>query len=193
MVSQKDKIIWSNVETLLRDKRWNLADLAKAMQVTPQAINSLKTSGIGIRSIKKLSAALNVEEIDLYKIDAPIRRPRMIPVISWVHAGLFTESADLWPPGVSGEGDPVQSIKVVGPNAFGLRVEGDSMWPRVFPGDIVIVDPAIKCDNGAMCVVMLRGEVSLKLFYEDDNEIRLVPMNEKYGNYILYSLLLVYF
>jgi len=54
------------------------------------------------------------------------------------------------------------------------------MVPTLMPGDIAIVDPAIKCDNGTPCVVWVNGEVSIKRFYDGENEIRLVPENDKY-------------
>lgn len=71
MRDEKDRIIWDNVEKILKEKDWSLVDLAKHMEVTPQAINSLKKGGIGTRSIKKLSTALNVDEIRLLSIELP--------------------------------------------------------------------------------------------------------------------------
>lgn len=180
MPSKKDHIIWGNVEAVLRERGWSLVDLAKKMGVTPQAINSLKTSGIGVRSIKKLSKALAVDEIQLLSTGAPARLPRPIPVISWVQAGALAEAVDLHDVGESGEGDPVFSTRIHGPHAFGLRVEGDSMAPRFLPGDVIIVDPEISCENGCPCVVILNGEATFKMFYETVEAIRLEPMNNKY-------------
>ncbi len=185
MRNAKDKIIWDNVTDILKEKGWNLVDLAKRMSVTPQAVNSLRTSGIGPRSVRKLSEALGVSEIRLVALPAPHRGQRPIPVISWVHAGAFAECVDSWPPGVSGEGDPVFSYEKTGPNAFGLRVEGDSMLPRFMPGDIVVVDPAVRCDNGSICVVWVNGDVSLKQFWEKEGEIVLRPMNDRYPETII--------
>ena len=78
MRDEKDRIIWDNVEKILKEKDWSLVDLAKHMEVTPQAINSLKKGGIGARSIKKLSTALNVDEIRLLSIELPPLQPRPI-------------------------------------------------------------------------------------------------------------------
>ena len=113
-------------------------------------------------------------------IEVPKKQQQPIPVISWIHAGEFAESEDRWPPGVSGVEDPVFSYVKTGPSAFGLRVQGDSMLPRFMPGDIVIVDPSIRCDNGSACVVFINGEVSLKIFWEKETEIVLRSMNDKY-------------
>ena len=157
------------------------------MNVTPQAVNGLKSgsTGIGELTLKKLSLALNVDELVLLSMDLPSLQPRPIPVISWVHAGAFAESADRWPLGVSGEEEPVFSYGRTGPNSFGLRVQGDSMLPRFMPGDIAIVDPAVRCDNGCPCVVSINGEVSLKLFWDKETEIVLKSMNNKYPEIII--------
>jgi SOS-response transcriptional repressor LexA len=187
MVNPKDFIIWRNVEVLLKEKGWLLTDLAKAMRVTPQSINSMKSGirGIGPLSLKKLSLALNVKEIQLLAVDLPARLPRPIPVISWVQAGAFTEVADIHAVGVSGEGEPVHSTRIVSPSAFGLRVEGDSMSPRYLPGDIIVVDPALKCDNNCPCVVVMNGEAVFKMFYESDIEIIMRPLNPKYPDIVI--------
>ena len=190
MATERDRIIWQNVSDILSEKKWSLVDLARAMGVKPQSVNSLKSGirGIGPKSLKKLSQALNVDVIELLKVDIPARpdpRSRPIPVISWVQAGAFTENVDLWAAGISGEGEPVLSDKPVGPNAFALRVEGDSMAPRYLPGDIIIVDPAIACDNGSPCVVVLNGEATFKLFRETDEAVILEPLNAKYPETVI--------
>lgn len=185
MRDEKDRIIWDNVEKILKEKDWSLVDLAKHMEVTPQAINSLKKGGIGTRSIKKLSATLNVDEIRLLAVELPPLQPRLIPVISWVHAGEFADCDDRWPPGVSGVEDPVSSYTKMGPNVFGLRVEGDSMLPRFMPGDIAIIDPSVRCDNGSACVVSVNGEVQLRLLWDKETEIILKAMSDKYPEIII--------
>ena len=132
---------------------------------------------------KRFAEAFGIDEAILLlpsAMNVPEKQNRLIPIISWVHAGAFAEPIDQWPAGVSGEGDPVPSYITVGPHAFGLKIQGDSMAPRYLPGDTIIVDPEIRCDNGSPCVVWVNGEVSLKFFHEDEKEIRLVPMNEAY-------------
>jgi len=141
-------------------------------------------------TIKKLCDALGVDKEEFFKIETigltpPVRLPRPIPVISWVQAGLFVEAIDLYSAGVSGEREPVHSTKAVGLHAFALRVEGDSMAPRYLPGDIIVVDPGIMCDNNAPCVVVLNGEATFKLFKESDDAVILHPMNNKYPEIVI--------
>jgi len=121
-----------------------------------------------------------LSSLGINAISIPIPQIKQIPVISWVHAGLFAEPVDTWPNHVSEEGESVISYETVGPCAFALRVVGDSMEPRYFPGDTIIVDPGIRCDNDCPCVVWLNGEVSFKIFKETEDEVRLHPLNDRY-------------
>lgn len=115
----------------------------------------------------------------------PIVFSNPIPVISWVAAGEFYEAIDIWPPGVSGEDVSVYSRKKVSKNAFALKVKGNSMEPRFTEGDIIIIDPGISCESGCFCVVKINEEVTFKKFYENENEIRIISLNEKYPEIVI--------
>lgn len=183
--STKDEIIWKNVQQLADSNGWNYAELARRAGTTPQNIQKIKkhTRGIGRLLQKKFASAFGIDEGELLLqnlVPIPERKQKPIPVISWVHAGLFTEGVDMWPVGISEEAEPVFSYVHTGPNAFGLRIKGDSMLPRFIPGDIAIIDPGVHCDNGCACVVSINGEVSLKLFWKYDDKVVLRSMNDKY-------------
>ena len=69
------------------------------------------------------------------------------------------------------------------PNAFAVRVVGDSMEPKFFEGDIVIFSPSSQINSGDDCFVRLTTphETTFKrVFFELDNTVRLQPRNEKY-------------
>jgi repressor LexA len=63
-----------------------------------------------------------------------------------------------------------------------LRVSGDSMYPRVLSGDVVVVAPNLEPYNGQVVVtrVNCQGEVTLKEFQRDGDTILLVPENKSY-------------
>ena len=158
--------------------------IAEILGVTPAYINAiLKGKKFGRFRLFDFAEKLGVKLFD--KEEVPERQERPIPVISWVSAGLFSEGIDAFPVGVSGEGEPVFSRKKVSPQAFGLRVVGDSMSPRYMPGDIIIVDPTLRCDSGCPAVVWINGDVSFKLFKETESEIILSSTNEKYPEIVI--------
>ena len=184
-----------NLLRLMAEKSKRPADIARLIERDPAYISAIlkppSEKGarcIGPTILKALCEKLEVPEDEFYRgmgIPVPEKQPNPIPVISWVHAGEFVDAADHWPVGVSSEGDPVYSYVKTGPNAFGLRVQGDSMLPRFMPGDIAIVDPSVRCDNGSPCVVSVNGEVQLRFFWDKETEILLKSMNDKYPEIII--------
>jgi len=73
--------------------------------------------------------------------------------------------------------DYVTVDNVHDPSAFALRVKGKSMGPRINDGDIVIVSPRAKVSSGAICVVRVKGEDTLKSVQFDKRFVHLVPLN----------------
>lgn len=68
------------------------------------------------------------------------------------------------------------------PDAFALRVDGDSMSPAIQHGDLVIVSPSHAARAGRPAVVQLRRQIGMtcKLFRPAGSRIRLIPINEHF-------------
>lgn len=109
-----------------------------------------------------------------------------IPLISWVQAGIFCTSPDLFEPGDAEEWIP--TVKKYGPHAYALRVVGDSMvfpYPSkdsIYPGTIIFVDPDKPLTNGAKVIARIEGtdETTCKVFKEDMGRRFLNPQNPQY-------------
>jgi SOS-response transcriptional repressor LexA len=67
------------------------------------------------------------------------------------------------------------------PDTFALRVDGDSMDPALSHGDLVVLSPHEAARPGRPAVVQLRNQIGVtcKLFYRDEAQIRLIPINEQ--------------
>ena len=65
---------------------------------------------------------------------------------------------------------------------FALRVDGDSMAPRIHDGDIVVARRDAAPRQGHTAVVRLRGHigVTVKLWRTEGDRVHLVPINEAY-------------
>lgn len=65
---------------------------------------------------------------------------------------------------------------------FGLRVKGDSMYPRYLEGDTVILRKQPTCDSGNDCAVLVNGdEATLKqVILRQDGSVELRPVNPAY-------------
>jgi phage repressor protein C with HTH and peptisase S24 domain len=108
---------------------------------------------------------------------------RLVPIINKVAAGYPTDFNDLdYPVGIAD--DYVRCPDLHDPNAFAVRVVGDSMEPRFYEGDIVVFSPTVEVRNGDDCFVRftMPHETTFKrVFFEKENTVRLQPRNERYS------------
>lgn len=106
----------------------------------------------------------------------------LVPVINKVSAGYPTDFNDLdYPVGIAD--DYVRCPDLHDPNAFAVRVIGDSMEPKFIEGDIVVFSPAAEVHSGDDCFVRfaMPHETTFKrVYFEKKKQIRLQPRNDKY-------------
>lgn len=69
------------------------------------------------------------------------------------------------------------------PDAFAVRIDGDSMAPEIRHGDIVICSASAPAADGAPAIVQLAGQIGVtcKLFRREGQSVHLVPVNEHYA------------
>jgi repressor LexA len=117
------------------------------------------------------------------------RNLRRVPIINKVSAGYPQEFTDLgYPVGIADDYISVPP-EMSDPNAFAVRVVGDSMEPRYHEGDIVIFSPAAAVESGDDCFVRWAmaggpsdGESTFKrVFFDAEDRIRLQPLNERHA------------
>jgi phage repressor protein C with HTH and peptisase S24 domain len=112
----------------------------------------------------------------------PLSAGRLVPIINKVSAGYPADFNDLdYPVGVAD--DYVRCPDLHDPNAFAVRVVGDSMEPKFKEGDIVVFSPAIEPKSGDDCFIRFSTphETTFKrVFFESNDMVRLQPRNEKY-------------
>ena len=131
----------------------------------------------------QLDTLLAESELDAEKGISSLSAGRLVPVINKVAAGYPSDFNDLdYPVGIAD--DYVRCPDLHDPNAFAVRVVGDSMEPKFRQGDIVVFSPAAEVHNGDDCFVRfaMPHETTFKrAFFEPDNKVRLQPRNEKYS------------
>ena len=67
----------------------------------------------------------------------------------------------------------------VGPRAFAVEIEGDSMRPLFRPGDRIVVDPDLKPEPGDFVVAQVQGVVTFRKYRaRDEDGFELAPMND---------------
>lgn len=98
-----------------------------------------------------------------------------LPLISAVPAGKV---ATLFHPDYVDDYVTVDDVK--DPQAFALKVKGNSMSPRIEDGDVVIVSPQQEARSGDICVARVNGEDTLKKVKFEGNYIHLIPLNPEF-------------
>lgn len=73
-------------------------------------------------------------------------------------------------------------LKAQFPDAFAVRIDGESMAPDIHHGDLVILSPTVQAVDGKAAVVQLANQIGVtcKLFRRAGQEVHLVPVNEQF-------------
>ncbi len=111
---------------------------------------------------------------NVFRLPVDRRRERLVdlPLISSVPAG---KTATMFHPDYTDDVVTVDDVK--DPQAFALKVKGNSMSPKIEDGDVVIVSPAREVHNGDIAVVRVGGEDTLKKVKFEGNYVHLIPFN----------------
>lgn len=174
----------ASMERIPEDMRRNLEN---SQYENERLRTLLKTMLSNKQYSKDVSRLLDESNIVLEQDAQNNRCCNLIPVINRVSAGYPSEFNDLdYPVGFAD--DYVKCPGLTDPNAFAVRVVGDSMQPNFTEGDIIVFSPALEVRNGDDCFVRLcePHETTFKrVFFEDGNFVRLQPRNEKYSPLIV--------
>lgn len=168
----------SDIERGRNDGSRELITIARVLQCRPEWL----ATGEGP---KERSESIHIHWPD--PNTSPTPQPTgLVPLISWVQAGLFCNSPDLLQPGDAEDWFP--AFKKLGDHAYALRVVGDSMVshsPGVKsypPGTIIYVDPEKPVLNGSKVIARIHEEeaATFKVFAEDAGRKFLKPLNTQY-------------
>ena len=169
-------------------KGWSQSDLARKVGTTQQQIARYESGENDVKSsiILKLSAALGVTVSFLLGLDdsptgeggariSPIPVEASLPLVGSIAAGTPREALELG--GDRAWASP--SVVERHPNAFFLRVSGDSMNLMFPDGCLVAIDPddcALK--SGKVYAVLVNGcDATLKQVYRAGDTIVLHPVS----------------
>ena len=107
-------------------------------------------------------------------ISAPVSR---VPVLGYVAAGIpIEEIEDI----IDYEEIPAELLRG-GKKYFGLVLRGDSMEPRMYDGDVVIVQKQDDAESGEYVIAAVNGDhATCKRLMKYRDSIALVSLNSKY-------------
>ena len=162
----------------------NLAqvDICKRTGIEKSLLNKYLsgTSNAKQDKIAALARALDVNEVWLMGYDAPMQRDiknYTINVYSSVHAGIPTEMIE----NIVDTEDISEEMLKSDKEYFGLKIKGNSMYPKYMENDTIIVERCSDVESGADCVVAVNGEEAfLKKLIKKDDSIILQAYNSDY-------------
>ena len=152
---------WENgfIANMRRDK---IEKLAKILQISPIVLLGNKNED-DKPNAKILSAGENIYKIPVFSsVSAGFGAYACSDVIDYMHL-YIANPADV-------------------PEMLCIKVTGDSMYPKIEDGDIIVVRKQDSVDSGSIAVVLVDGEEGFvkKVIY--DNEIiELVSINPEYA------------
>lgn len=178
--------IGSKIKAARKAAHMGQAELGEAIGIGKSSISEWESGkrSPDIDKVKDIAKVLNVTPAYLMGWDepSPASRPlpagllpvvkRRIPIIGHVAAGV--------PIMAEREYEEYEDDTYGISCDYVLRVEGDSMEPRVLDGDVVYVRQQPDVDDGQIAVVGVDDSVTLKVVYHLPNGLQLVSLNPKY-------------
>lgn len=174
---------------LIKHKRISLGlsaeDVAEKIGVSPSTIYRYESNNISNMGIDKLKAIADVLHTDAHALlgwnapapSASTHTAIRIPVLGSVPAGVPIEAIE-----------DIIDWEDLSPDQFdtdcryfGLRIKGDSMYPKYLEADTVIVRIQSDCESGQDAVVYVNGyEATLKKVVKQEHGVLLQPLNPEY-------------
>ncbi|MCU4601666.1 MULTISPECIES: helix-turn-helix domain-containing protein [Acinetobacter] len=180
-----------NLKKLRKAKKMTQKELAQKSGVKQSVISDLETGNAkSTGSILELANALGVTAEELKKgitgdFDnnvVSITSNKLIPVLSWVQAGIMTSVEALNPSEITEWLPPLSSDDPDG--CFYLKVVGISNFPTYQDGDYILVNPSFQvCDLLSEDLIVVRNSTDAtfkKLIIESDERKYLQALNPNF-------------
>lgn len=175
------KIFIKNLNKYLDFFQMNQADLANRLSVNKSVVSSWLSGSRYPRmnTMEKIANIFNIEKSDLIEDKSEKESTShhtkgiRIPVLGRVAAGIPIEAVtdiDEW--------EEIPEAMAKTGEYFALKIKGESMSPKLQPGDIVIVKKQNDVDTGDTAIVLVNGnDATVKQIKKTEAGIMLVGLN----------------
>ena len=181
-------LLSSNVDHLMTERGVSNNRLGKELGISPEAIRSWRT-GTKVPTVDKLLKLADYFGVSLDSLmgkHLDTEQTVDLPIIGAINAGTFTiENDNDW----QGEFHSVSLRALKGrpkSECVLLKVVGESMVPLVYPDEFVVVHRQPTAVNGNIVVAYDENEggYTLKRFAQYKDEVKLIPANDNFKEYI---------
>lgn len=169
------RVMGQNIEYYMNRMGLERKELAKALGVPYSSLTDWMNGNAypRIDKIQLMADFFHIEKSDLVEPRSAQKTTRAvkIPILGQIAAGPASEMIE------NIEGDIVTDIGM-SDNSFALRIKGNSMSPRMEPGDVVIVRKQPDVESGEIAIVAVNGdEATCKRIKKYRDGIELIPIN----------------
>ena len=175
---KNNKEVVEMVKQLTKEQNMSMSELARRVGIAKSAISRYfnGTRELPLNRIEDFARALHTTSHFLLGVEPETQKGIKIPVLGTVPAGIpMSAIEDI----IDYEEIP-KSWENQG-EFFGLKIKGDSMYPTLENGDVVIVKKQSTADNGDTVIVMVNGDdATCKRYERSETGIMLIPNNSAY-------------
>ena len=176
---KNNKEVVEMVKQLTKEQNMSMSELARRVGIAKSAISRYfnGTRELPLNRIEDFARALHTTSHFLLGVEPETQKGIKIPVLGTVPAGIpMSAIEDI----IDYEEIP-KSWENQG-EFFGLKIKGDSMYPTLENGDVVIVKKQSTADNGDTVIVMVNGDdATCKRYERSETGIMLIPNNSAYN------------
>ena len=148
----------NKLKATLKEHHITAKELAARVDMEPPAIRRYVRGELvpSIDLAAKISAALNMDQGELWDLASPSSNGRTVPVYGAAQAGKGEDISD-----ISSPMDYEPSPPTINAGGYGVYVSGQSMSPRLSSGDLVFAAPGRPIKEGDLVVVQYRDDGDL--------------------------------
>lgn len=175
--NETSRIIAENLSRLMEEKGINNSELSDIIGVSDSTVGKwlLMKAVPRMGVIEKLASYFNISKSDILEEHNP-HKGVVIPVMGTIPAGIPIDAIEE----VIDHEEISAEIARTG-EFFGLKIRGDSMYPRILDGDVVIVKKQNYASPKDVVIVLINGnEATCKQYFRYDDHIEFVPFNPMY-------------
>lgn len=173
------------IKELRKEKKLTQQELADKLDISTAAYGFYE-QGRNVPPLSKIKLMASLFDVSIEYLSGESTEPhkseeryRRIKVYGKVPAGIPIEAIE------DVEDFEDISLEEFNPSKeyIGLKVKGDSMYPKYLDGDTIIIEVTPQCENGSEAVVYVNGyDATLKKFIKnEDGSITLQPLNSNYA------------
>ena len=174
--------IGNNIKKWREIRNLKQSELAELVGVSDKTVSSweINRTEPKMGMVEKISTALNCKKTDIIGEDTytpiSVGKGVTINVLGRVAAGIPIEAVEE----IIDTEEITEAMAKTG-TYFGLKIHGDSMEPRMYEGDVVIVRQQDDAESGDIVIAMVNGDdATCKRLMKYEGGISLISLNSKY-------------